>query len=109
MGMTLISHIPYRNQRFVFAPSSPRPLCFLVVQVIANSALQFRRTLSEHLRQVLNIIASRDAELPHEIPRSALKVATVLLFNLLVFWSSKVPRPKNSSDEMPFCMQNFSR
>lgn len=49
-----------------------------VVQVIPNSALQLRRALAKHTRQVLKIVASGDAELAHKVLRRGLQIAVVL-------------------------------
>jgi hypothetical protein len=51
---------------------------YSVVQVIPNSTLQLRRTLPKHTRQVLQIIASGDAELAHEVLCRSLQIAVVL-------------------------------
>ena len=63
-----------------------------VVQIIPNSTLQLRRALAKHARQVLQIVASGDAELAHKVFCCSLQVAVVLdaTCALLVFGTAEV-------------------
>ena len=63
-----------------------------VVQIIPNSTLQLRRALAKHARQVLQIIASGDAELAHKVLCRRLQIAVVLdaTGTFLVFGTAEV-------------------
>jgi hypothetical protein len=64
----------------------------LVVKVVPNRTLQLRRAVTQHARQVLEIIASGDTELAHEIFGGSLEIAVVLDASgaLLVFGTAEV-------------------
>jgi hypothetical protein len=64
----------------------------LVVKVVPNRTLQLRRAIAQHARQVLEIIASGDAELADEVFGGSLEIAVVLNASgaFLVFRTTKV-------------------
>lgn len=62
---------------------TPKSYC-LVAQVAPDCALQLGRALSQHLGQVLEVVAGGDAEFPHKILGGGLQVAVILAVVLLL-------------------------
>jgi hypothetical protein len=60
------------------------------VQIISKRALQLSSTFANHRRQILNVIASCDAELAHKVFRCVLQVPIVQRRVDLIFRSTKV-------------------
>ena len=62
------------------------------VQIAPNSTLKLRRSLTQHLRQILQVVRSSDAKLAHKVPRRALHVAIVaiVLRRRVLFRSSEI-------------------
>lgn len=68
--------------------SIPCAIIPLVSEVISDSTLKLDSTLTNQVAQVLEIVASGDAEPAHKVLGCGLEVAVVLLGLLL--WSSEV-------------------
>lgn len=75
--------------------TSPFLSSHLTVQIIPNSTLQPLCSLSQHLRQIIQVISCRDTKLPHKVLSRTLQIP-IILFRVL-FLPSKVGVRRNGT------------
>lgn len=70
-------------------PSSNPLIGHLAVEITSNSTLKPRGTLAQHLRQILQIITSRDTKFAHKVLSSTLQI-TIIFTSIFLLGSSEV-------------------
>jgi hypothetical protein len=73
-------------------PSSPALLntLHLAPEIIPNSPLQLSRPLTHEIRQILQVVPSRDAKLAHEVLGGGFQIAVLVGAGFIVFVTAKV-------------------